>query len=88
MKTLWTTEQCPTCEGSGFDYCERCEGACEHDRACPTCRGYEEVATRLEGMALVAASFVGGVYYPTKRAADEAIRREKDGETVTITLAA
>jgi DnaJ-class molecular chaperone len=70
MKALWTLEACPTCEGSGFDYCEKCERRCEHDRLCPTCHGNEQVPVKLEGFALIAHSLVGcGTVYRTKREA-------------------
>jgi hypothetical protein len=85
FKHLWGIETCPTCEGSGFAYCDQCEHACEHDRACPTCKGYEQVPVRIEGMGLVAVAMgVGGTFYPTRRFAQEAIQQEKDGKTILI----
>lgn len=41
-------ETCPSCEGSGWQFCQRCEECCEHDRICPRCHGAGEKPRRAE----------------------------------------
>lgn len=74
-QSLWTTEECPRCEGSGFAYCSDCEHACEHDRPCPECDGNERVPRRVDGFELLVTGWIGGELHRTKRDALAAIER-------------
>jgi hypothetical protein len=65
---LWGIETCPVCEGSGWNYCEKCESACEHDRPCTRCDGVGEVPYKMEGMAAVAAVLAKFQSWPSKKA--------------------
>lgn len=63
---LWTVN---FCNCGGFEYCDKCELPCEHDRLCRRCQGWEyypaKIITWIE-MALVQTS-VGFGPYRTKR---------------------
>ena len=50
MRAIWTLETCPSCEGSGWDYCQSCERCCEHDRLCGMCHGEERIPVRARGL--------------------------------------
>ena len=79
MKHAWGMEQCPTCQGSGWDWCPKCESTCDHDRICPRCNGNEQVPVKIEGFALFAAGVIGERLYRTRREALAAIERIGNG---------
>ncbi len=66
---MWIIEGCETCGGSGWDYCEKCERTCEHDRLCPDCGGNGERPIKAEGIKGMAAALAGVPVFRTKKEA-------------------
>lgn len=55
MKSAWMITGCDKCNGSGWDFCQKCEGHCDHDTLCAACRGAGYVPLRLDGFGVIAA---------------------------------
>ncbi len=68
-RSLWTIDTCPACDGSGWDWCLKCAGHCEHDRICARCHGHGQVPVKLDGFDAVASALLGGLAFPSRRAA-------------------
>lgn len=74
MKSVWLIVECDNCEGSGWQYCSKCEETCDHDRICARCEGSGQIPEKQTGFkAFAARSFEN---FESKKDALEWIRRE------------
>ena len=77
---IWYAIECTRCEGFCIDHCrkEECDDRCEHDRACPKCKGYGYVPERAQDI-LVALGIVkkwGIRLFPQKKLCQQYIDTE------------
>ena len=82
MTGIWYIALCPKCEGFCFNYCNECDGLCEHDKICSRCKGNGHIVKFEENWKFLMAWGIDKpnmiTTFPQKKIAAQALQDDID----------